>query len=71
MPEQVRSERKTQDRVVALFTDPAHPDCLGYRYLGVWSKRANKRAVEPAIVREHLEKRELPDLSIPAAPQAC
>jgi type I restriction enzyme R subunit len=54
MPEHPRSERKTQNRVGALFTDPARPDHLGCRFLGERNKRENTRTLKQAMLQEPL-----------------
>jgi len=47
-----KTERKTQDRVIALLRDE-----LGYRFLGRWDERGNNRCVEDDLLRPWLAAR--------------
>ncbi|HOT75933.1 MAG TPA: hypothetical protein PK467_09110, partial [Candidatus Wallbacteria bacterium] len=45
-------ERKTQNRVIKLFTEK-----LGYEYLGSWEDRADNKNIESKILHAYLKKR--------------
>ena len=69
MPEKTRTERKTQNRVIDLFTNKSRSNCLGYEYLGDWQQKENNSCIEVDLLKINLTKRGYSELAILSAIQ--
>ena len=69
MPDQTRPERKTQKRVIDLFTNKSRSDCLGYEYLGEWQSKKNNSCIEQNLLKANLKKRGYSESAISSAIQ--
>ncbi|KQQ59543.1 restriction endonuclease subunit R [Rhizobium sp. Leaf311] len=67
MTDRPRSERATQNRLVAHLTAPVLTGGLGFRHLGDWSKRAGNQGIEEDALRANLTTRGYSDAQISSA----
>ena len=59
------TERKTQDRIVALMSDKRTngPGGIGWRYLGDWQTRSGNSNIEEDLLRSWLERNHSPEVA--------
>ena len=64
MNDRPRSERATQNRLVASLTAKTSEGGLGFRHLGDWSKREGNQGIEQGLLRTNLIARGYSDAQI-------